>query len=131
MFSQKKGFLIFFQKKAFLIFPEMKPCIFWSQPSNFFPKKFLIFFPRKIRSEKISYIFSKESFSYISGNEILHFSAQALRIKKIHPDKISYASGNGDVKKTSYIFVKRKFFLYFGKREPRKNSLYFRKRNFC
>ena len=27
-------------------------------------------------------------------------------------------------------FLKRKLFLYFGKRKPRKNSLHFRKRNF-
>ena len=69
IFSQKKTFLIFSQKKAFLMFPEMKPCTFWPQPSKFFPKKTC--------SEKISYIFSKESFSYISGNGALHFSPQA------------------------------------------------------
>ena len=54
--------------KKILIFPEMKPCTFWSQPSKFFPKKFLIFFPKEIRSDKISYIFSKESCSYVSEN---------------------------------------------------------------
>ena len=40
--------------------------------------------------ENVSYIFSKERFSYISGNETLHFSGEAQRIKKIHPEKISY-----------------------------------------
>ena len=64
------------------------------------------------------FIFSKESFSYISRNGILHFSGQAREIKKTHPKKISdtrkgtppppppkknhYISGNGT-------------FLYFGK----------------
>ena len=33
-----------------------------------FPKKFLAFLPKKTHSQKISYIFSKKSFSYISGN---------------------------------------------------------------
>ena len=37
---------------------------------------------KKTHSKNISYIFSKEKFSYISGNETLHFSAQAQRIKK-------------------------------------------------
>ena len=60
--------------KIILIFPEMKPCTFQAQPSKCFPKKFLIFFPKKTRSEKISYIFLKETFSYISGNGTLHFS---------------------------------------------------------
>ena len=45
-------------------------------------KKFLIF-------QEISYIFSKESFSYISGNGTLHFSAQDRKIKKNPPEKIS------------------------------------------
>ena len=49
-----------------LICPEMKPGTFRPQPSKFFPKK--------TSSEKISCIFLKESFSYISGNETLHFS---------------------------------------------------------
>ena len=44
----------------------MKPCTFHPQPSKFFFKI--------TRSEKVSYIFSKESFSYISENGTLHFS---------------------------------------------------------
>ena len=63
-----------------LIFREMKPCTFWLQPSKFFPKKFLIFFPKKTHSEKNSYILPKESFSDISGNGTLHFSTQVLKI---------------------------------------------------
>ena len=42
-------------------------------PQKFTLKKFLIFFPKKIHSEQIYCIFSKESFSYISLNEALHF----------------------------------------------------------
>ena len=54
-------------------------------------------------------IFSKESFSYISEHGTLHFSAQARKIKKIHPEKA---------------------FLILQEMETRKNYLYFRKRNF-
>ena len=43
----------------------MKPCNFRPQPSKFFPKKILTLFPKESSSEKISDIFSKESFSYI------------------------------------------------------------------
>ena len=50
------------------------------------------------------YIFSKESFSYIWSKE-----------------SFCYISGNGNLEKKSSYFVKRK---------PRKNSLYFRIRNF-
>ena len=71
----------------------MEPCTFRPQPSKFFNKK--------IRSEKIAYIFSKESFSYISGNGTLHFSAQK--------------------------FTPRKFFI-LQQQEPRKRFLYFLKR---
>ena len=41
---------------------------FGLSPQNFSLKPFLIFFPKKPCSEKISDIFSKEGFSYISGN---------------------------------------------------------------
>ena len=82
----------------------MKPCTFWPTPSKFFAKK--------TRSEKISYIFSKESFSYISGNGTLHFSAQARKIKEIHPRKISYTSGNGSPKKFR-VFSQKKAVLMF------------------
>ena len=49
--------------------------------------------------------------SYISGNGTLHFSLQAGKIKEIHPWKISYASGNRNPEKISYIL------LGFGKKE--------------
>ena len=70
--------------------------------------------------------------SYISGNEnpqrFLIF--QEVTEKKVHLEKMSYTSRNRSPQKTSYIFFKRKSFLYFRKWKPRKNSLYFRKRNF-
>ena len=36
---------------------------------------------------ELSYIFSKESFSYIPGNGTLHFSAQAPKNKNNPPQK--------------------------------------------
>ena len=36
---------------------------------------------------------------------------------------------DSNIKKISYIFSKKKAFLIFGKQKPRKNYLYFRKRN--
>ena len=56
--------------------------------------------------KKKSYIFSKEIFSYISGNGTLHFSPKAGKIIEIHPGKISYASGEENPEKTSNIFSK-------------------------
>ena len=50
-------------------------------------------------------IFSKESLSYISGNGTLHFSPQAVKIKEIHPEKISCILGNENPEKISYIPV--------------------------
>ena len=44
--------------------------------------------------KKNYYIFSKESISYISENGTLHFSVQVWELKEIHPEKISYISGN-------------------------------------
>ena len=90
--------------KKILIFPEMKPCTFWPTPSKSFAKK--------THSEKISYIFSTESFSYISGNGTLYFSAQARKIKEIHPRKISCTSGNGKTEKC-LAFSQKKAVLMF------------------
>ena len=46
------------------------------------PKKFLIFLEMKLSSCNIkkNYIFSKQNFSYISGNGTLHFPAQVISI---------------------------------------------------
>ena len=97
----------------------MKSCTFWSQPSKFFPKKIPYNFPKESHYEKISYIFSRESCSYICGNETGHFLPQARKIKEIHSGKISYISGNGKSEKVIYISggnlqsLKIKNFLYF------------------
>ena len=64
---------------------------------------------------KKNYIFSKESFSYISGNKTLHFSTQAEKIFKKPLENFLYFRKR-KTKKTSYIF------LYIWKRKPRKNS---------
>ena len=90
--------------KKILLFPEMKPCTFRPQPSKCFPKK--------TRSEKISYILSKESYSYISGNRTLLFSVQCREIKKIHPEKISYTSSNENPEKF-LVFSQKKAVLMF------------------
>ena len=63
--------------------------------------------------KKKSYIFSKEIFSYISGNGTLHFSPKAGKIIEIHPGKISYASGEENPKKTSNIFSKESCSYFF------------------
>ena len=60
----------------------------------------------------MSYIFSKESFSYISGNGALHFSAEDKKIKQIHARKISDSSGNGNPKKVTYISGNFKKFIF-------------------
>ena len=113
------------------------------------PKNLLIFsetefFAKKTRSEKISYIFSNESFSYVSGNETLHFSVQARKIKKICPKKISQEKvflilQETKIQKKFLIFSPEKgflifwktetpkYFLIFQETETLKNFLYFRK----
>ena len=78
---------------------------------------------------KNSYIFSKESFCYIS-RKTLHFLAQGRKIKIIHPKKISYISLNGNPEKISggtskapktkiyYIFPKNVMNKFFKKYYP-------------
>ena len=73
-----------------------------------------IFFPKKVRSEKISCVFLKESFPYISGNGTLHLP---ISVPKIFP-----------YKNFVYFFLKSllwKSFLYFLK----ESSLLFRNGN--
>ena len=65
--SNIKKFLIFPQKKAFLIFWETE----------------LFYILRNENPEKISYIFSKESFSYLSENENLPPQKKKKKKKKI------------------------------------------------
>ena len=74
LYFRKYNFLTLILKK-FLYLQKWNPVFSGLNLQNISLKKLLISFPRKIHSEKISYIFSKESFSYISGNGTLHFSA--------------------------------------------------------
>ena len=81
--------------------------------------------------EKILYIFPKESFCYITGNEnpkkLLKFQEvtfQAWKIKKIHPGNISYTSGNRSPPKTSYIFSKVNFLYVIGNGNPKKRLIF-------
>ena len=71
-------------------------------------KKTLIF------SQKKKPLLSKKSFSYISRNGTLLLSAHALRIKKIYPEKISYALGKGNPE-NFLLFSQKKAFLMFWK----------------
>ena len=68
-------------------------------------------------------------FSYILGNG--HFQPKLEKMKKIHLEKISHTSRKctflTPILKNFLYFFKRNLFLYFGKRKPRKKSLYFRK----
>ena len=77
---------------------------------------------------------SKFSWSVVYYRAIwCSFLAQAQKIKKLRPKKFLYF-GKWNVLaliiRSFLYFLKRKLFLYFGRRKPRKNSLYFRKRNF-
>ena len=76
--------------KRILIFTEIKSCTFRPQPSKLIPKK-------------VSYIFSKESFFLHFRKRSAGLSSPSSKNKKIHPEKISYASGNGSPYKTSYM----------------------------
>ena len=93
-------------RKKFLIFQEMelsdskiKKILIFSQKKAFhiFPEMELPYISGNGGLKNISYIFSKESFSYISGNG--------------NPEEILQISGN----RTFLYFLKKLFFLYFGK----------------
>ena len=81
---------------------------------NFFQKNLLYFFLKK-RALNFFLYFSKRH----------TFKPKLRKIKKIHPEKLPYTSGNKDF----LYFLNSKLFLYFWKRKPRKNSFYFRKWN--
>ena len=72
---------------------------------------------------KYSYILSKESFTYISGNRNLQQPAQAQKKKKSTPGKISYTSGSKNPRKTVLYLLKIKLFLYFRKRKLERETL--------
>ena len=113
-------FFFFFQRKAFLIFSQKKA------------------FLKKSCSEKISYIFSEETFSYISKiietktlKNFFHFS-QKKAILMFRETKTwkNYISGNVSPQKIPYILVGN---FPSSKNEKNllwKNFLYFSKSNF-
>ena len=55
-----------FPKQVFIIFQEIE---IFSFGLKFFPEKDCLYFFLKDNFKKLSYIFSKRSFSYILGNE--------------------------------------------------------------
>ena len=100
--SNIKKLIVFSQKKAFFIFPEMESCSFQpklkkkKKKNNLPPKIFLVF-----DEMELSYIFSRETFSYILENR--------------NTKTDSYISGN-----IFFLYFKRNFqslenqnFLYF------------------
>ena len=66
--------------------------------------------------KKVSYIFSKESFYYLSRNGTSHFLSPSSKNKEVYPVKIAYILEKGNI----LYFLKRKLFLYFRKRKPEK-----------
>ena len=78
-------------------------------------KNFLYFFLKETHSEKISYIFSKERFSYISGNRTL---------PPPPPQKKSLYC-----RKWNFFSLPQENVLFVRKGKPQKNFLYFLKRN--
>ena len=161
IFSQRKVFLIFSQKKSFLIFPKTEPCT--SQPNpkqikrstpkknslyfqkrNFLAlilKKFLYFLKRKLflyflKIKLFIYFFKRKLFLYFQKWNPAFFSPSSKN-KKNPSEKISYASGNGNPEKTSYIFSKEncsdisgngklpKFFYISGNRTFRAQKILF------
>ena len=85
MFSSQKIFSYIFSKRIFFIFLKTEPC----------PRH------KKIDPEKKLFYFWKLNPAT--------FSAPAQRVKKIHPEEISYTSGNKNPDKISYIFLKERF----------------------
>ena len=96
LYFRKRNFLIFQETetlKIFLYFPKWNLALFTPSSKklkNPPRKKFLIFQEIKLSNCKIKkfLVFSKESFSFISGNgTLMYFSAQAW--KQISPEKKS------------------------------------------
>ena len=101
--------------KKFLIFQEM-------EFSNSNIKKFLIF--QETETPENSLYFLKKIFSHISRNKTLHFSAQ------VQKTNICYILEDGISREIFLYFLKKYCSFILGNRNPKKNSLYFRKRNF-
>ena len=71
--------------------------------------------------EKINFLALTLKNSSISGNETLHFSVKAQKIKKPTPRSIS---GKRSLEKTSYVFSKESFF-YISRKKTLKTLLIF------
>ena len=71
-FLKRKLFLYFLKRKLFLYFRKWNPALFTPSSKNKRnpPQENFLYF-RKRKPRKISYIFSKESCSYVSGNGCL------------------------------------------------------------
>ena len=82
-------------------------------------KKFLIFPEKELSSsnnKKFLYTL-QESLSFISENGTIQFSAQAPKIKELHPRKIYYTSGNVNSKKF-IVLSKKNVVLIFREMNP-------------
>ena len=88
------------------MFREMKPCTFRPQPSKLFPKKSLIFFPKKKALWKNFLYFLKRKLFLYLRKKSLQFLLEARKVKGIHPGQIYYILRNGNPKKISHIFSK-------------------------
>ena len=65
------------------------------------------------RSKIKKFIFSqKKTFHMFLEMEPCSFQHKLEKIKKVHPEKISYISGNGNSVKSSLYFRKRNFLIF-------------------
>ena len=71
---------------------------------HFRKRKPALLIPNPQKTKKNFHTFLKESISYISENESLHFLVQAEKIKQIHLRKIYYSSGNRSPEKCFCAF---------------------------
>ena len=91
-------------------------------------KKLKIFLELSSSKIKKFFIFQEIGLSSSSIKKFLIFS-QKKAFLIFRDMELFYILGNGNLGKVPYI-SRNGTFLYFGKRKSRKNSLYFRKRNF-
>ena len=73
--------------------------------------------PFFLKRKLLLYFLKKKHFLYFQ-NGALHFSAEALKIKEIGPEKTSYTSENEDFEKISCVFSKESFSYILGKGNP-------------
>ena len=131
LYFRKWSFLALILKKLFY-FRKWNTALSGLNPQNFSLKNFLYLSLKKsLPWKNFLYFLKRKLFLYFHKWKPPLFSLTP-RIKKIHPVKISYTSGNANPEKIYYVFLKRKPFLCFGKREKKllKCFLYFRKWNF-